>query len=172
MDEQPEDEERVAFCHREHPRLVGALSLYTGNRDLARELAQEALAIACRDWSKVSRMHAPGVWVQRVALNLAKRQFSRWRAERRALARRGPDKTALGEADVTDRVAVRQAVAGLPRRQRTALVLRYYADLPVAEVAEVMGCAPGTVKALTSQAVARLRDRGGLIDVQEVPDAR
>ena len=171
MDEQGE-EARVAFCHREHPRLVGTLSLYTGDGDLARELAQEALAIACRDWPKVSRMGAPGVWVQRVALNLAKRQFSRWRAERRALARRGPDEQTLREADVADHVAVRQAVAGLPRRQRTALVLRYYADLPVGEVAEVMGCAPGTVKALTSQALARLRDRGGLIDVQEVPDAR
>ncbi|CAN5435410.1 hypothetical protein BH23ACT7_BH23ACT7_03670 [soil metagenome] len=54
-----EQDPRVAFCHREHRRLVGALTLYCGDAELARDLAQEALARACRDWSKVSRMAAP-----------------------------------------------------------------------------------------------------------------
>ena len=51
---------------------------------------------------------------------------------------------AEGSADPTpvDAVTVRQAVAALRERQRTALVLRYYADLPVAEVAALMGAAP------------------------------
>jgi RNA polymerase sigma factor (sigma-70 family) len=50
-------------------------------------------------------------------------------------------------------------VAALPRRQRAALVLRYFSDLSVDRTAEVLGCAPGTVKSLTSQAIASLRDR-------------
>ena len=52
----------------------------------------------------------------------------------------------------------------LPLRQRTALVLRYYSDLSVQETADVMGCAPGTVKSLTSQALAALRQTAGLVD--------
>jgi RNA polymerase sigma factor (sigma-70 family) len=52
---------------------------------------------------------------------------------------------------------VRAAVATLPSRQRAAVVLRYFNDLSVADTAEILGCAEGTVKALTSQAVANLR---------------
>jgi RNA polymerase sigma factor (sigma-70 family) len=62
-------------------------------------------------------------------------------------------------ADVTDALAVRAAVAALPPRQRAAVVLRYFADLSVDQTAAVLGCAPGTVKSLTSQAIASLRDR-------------
>ena len=63
------------------------------------------------------------------------------------------------DPDPADAVAVRRAVAALPRRQRTAVVLRYYADLPVAEVPVLMGCAPGTVKSLTRKALTALRQR-------------
>ena len=54
-------------------------------------------------------------------------------------------------------LAVRAAVASLPRRQRAALVARYFADLSVSDTAVLLGCAPGTVKALTSQAISRLQ---------------
>jgi RNA polymerase sigma factor (sigma-70 family) len=102
-------------------------------------------------------MDSPEAWAFRVAFNLAASRFRRGAAERRARARLGPpDDHATDHADA---VAVRQAVAALPRRQRAALVLRYFADLPVDRTAEVLGCAPGTVKSLTSQAIASLRDR-------------
>src|SRR5918992_733978 len=77
----------TAFCRREHPRLVGALSLYCGDLFLAEELAQEALARVCRDWSRVRRMDHPAAWAQRVAINLANSQFRRRAAERRARQR-------------------------------------------------------------------------------------
>jgi RNA polymerase sigma factor (sigma-70 family) len=54
---------------------------------------------------------------------------------------------------------VRAAILELPPRQRQAVVLRYHADLTVEDTAAVMRCAPGTVKALTSQALANLRAR-------------
>ena len=92
----------------------------------------------------------------RVAVNLARSRRRRQQAEQRALARVGAVAGALA-ADVADSVAVRDAVAALPERMRAALVLRYFADLPVAEVAEILECAPGTVKSLTSQAIDRLR---------------
>lgn len=167
----PLDSEQAAFCRREHPRLVGALTLYSGDRGLAEELAQEALARACRAWPRVAAMAAPGAWVHRVAINLAKRHFRRqrlWQAVLRRHAGRAPDDH--HDEDVAATLAVRAAVAALPPRQRTALVLRYYSDLPVAEVAAAMGCAPGTVKALTHKAVARLREHGGLLDDAEVTE--
>ena len=58
---------------------------------------------------------------------------------------------------LTTALDVRAALAQLTDRQRAAVVLRYRADLPIAEIAEVMDCAPGTVKATLHQALARMR---------------
>ena len=155
-----DEDPRVEFCRREHPRLVGALSLYCGDSYLAEELAQEALARACRSWSRIRDYDSPGAWAHRVALNLANSHFRRRTYERRArerLAARTPQ--AHHDSDSAVAMAVREAVRQLPVRQRTALVLRYFSDLPVADVARLMGCAEGTVRALTAQAVAALRGR-------------
>jgi RNA polymerase sigma-70 factor (ECF subfamily) len=163
------DDPRVEFCRREHSRLVGALSLYCGDTYLAEEIAQEALARACRSWGRIQDYDSPGAWTHRVALNLASSHFRRRAYERRArerLAARTP--AAHHDPDTAVNVAVREAVAALPPRQRAALVLRYFSDLPVAEVAKHMGCAEGTVRALTSQAVAALRGRLA-VEVTEEP---
>lgn len=167
------EEAQVAFCRREFPRLVGTLTLYCGDPDVAADLAQEALARACRRWGRVSEMAAPGAWVHRVGINLANRHFRRHRSEQEAARRAEALNADPLPADEAEAVAVRAAVADLPRRQRTALVLRYFSDLPVRDVAELMGCREGTVKALTSQAIAALRQRSGLLpDDEEAHDAR
>jgi DNA-directed RNA polymerase specialized sigma24 family protein len=70
--------------------------------------------------------------------------------------------------DLAEAFAIRQAIAALPRRQRTALVLRYYADLPIGEVAALMGCAPGTVKSLTNRAISALRAADQQPSIHEV----
>lgn len=146
----------VRFCTREHPRLVGALSLYCGDADLAEELAQEALARVCRDCGRLTSVRSPGAYTHRVAINLANSWFRRRAAERRAVQRHaaGPDDS---RPDPADALTVRAAIAALPRRQRTALVLRYYSDLAAAEVAALMGCAEPTVRAHTHKALAALR---------------
>jgi RNA polymerase sigma factor (sigma-70 family) len=152
------DDGRVEFCEREFPHLVGAVALYCGDVAVAEEIAQEALARACRYWPRVSQYDAPGAWARRVALNLASSHLRRRALERRARARlaaRTPD--AYEGSDVADAVTVRRAVSSLPPRQRLALVLRYYADLSVADTAAQMRCAEGTVKALTAQGIAALR---------------
>jgi RNA polymerase sigma-70 factor (ECF subfamily) len=145
------------FCRELHPRLVGALALHCGDRDVAQELAQETFARVWERWSSVRTMDSPEAWAFRVGFNLAASRFRRAAAERRARARFGPP--AEHVPDTADALAVRAAVGALPPRQRAAIVLRYFADLPVAQAAEVLGCAPGTVKSLTSQAIATLRDR-------------
>lgn len=164
----PEDALEV-FCRREHPRLVGALSLYCGDVALAEEIAQEALYRACRRWSQVGDMAAPGAWVHRVAINLANSAYRRGRAERRARQRQvGPHH----DVDLTAVLAVRQAVAALPKRQRAALVLRHYGGYSVAETAALLGVSGGAVKQLTHRAITTLREelpREAILP--EVPDA-
>ncbi|MGH2774808.1 MAG: RNA polymerase sigma factor [Actinomycetota bacterium] len=163
--------ELASFCRREYPRLVGALSLYCGDRHVAEELAQEAIARVCRDWHRVKGMDAPGAWTHRVAINLANSHLRRRAAERNArqrLAARGTE--VFDEPDTASAVALRQAVAKLPRRQRIALVYRYYLDLSVREAAELMECPDGTVKTLTARAISNLR-REDLIEAGGVPDA-
>ncbi|WP_165865731.1 RNA polymerase sigma factor [Vallicoccus soli] len=158
-----------AVCRREHPRLVAALTAYTGDRDLAVELSQEALARALLHWREVQGMDAPGAWLHRVAMNLANSHFRRRRYERLALRRaaaRVPASVDAPEPPLGG--AVRTALAELPPRQREAVVLRYVLDLSVEQAAERMGCAAGTVRALTAQGTARLRRHPGLADLQEV----
>lgn len=150
------DPELVGFCKREHPRLVGALSLYCGDAAVAEELAQEALYRACRDWPHVRGLAAPGPWVHRVAVNLANSRFRRQRAEARAYRRRGPDAELPG-ADPADVLAVHAALAQLPARQRQAVVLRHLLGFTTAEVAAVLGASEGAVKQLTLRGVTALR---------------
>jgi RNA polymerase sigma-70 factor (sigma-E family) len=163
------DQDLVTFCRTERTRLVGTLAWYTGSRQVAEELAQDALAKLCVHWPRVRAMDHPRAWLHRVAINLAKSWFRRQAAERRCLARHGPGQLESGEADRADVVAVRRAVASLPERQRTALVLRHYVGCSVAEVAATMGCAEGTVKSLTSRAITILRDQHDLVELERVP---
>lgn len=161
---EPEPVELSDFCRREWPRLVGSLSLYTRDGDLAQELAQETLARVCRDWRKVSRLEAPGAWAQRVALNLARSHF-RHRAVVRRLHHRVASTERVDEPDVACAIAVRSALGQLPERQRLAVVLRYFADLSVADTAAVMRCPQGTVKTLTREAIFGLRSAGLITDM-------
>jgi RNA polymerase sigma factor (sigma-70 family) len=158
------------FCRRESLRLVGALTLYTGDVQLAEELTQETLTRVAQAWGKVSRMDAPGVWAYRIALNLARSHFRRMRVARRVQAQLAGAGSAVSAPDTAEALAVRSAVAALPERLRRALILRYWFDLPVADVADAMGCPPNTVKTLTRRAVAALREAHLIDDEPEAAD--
>jgi RNA polymerase sigma-70 factor (sigma-E family) len=158
------DDAFAGFCARVRPNLVGALALHCGDRGVAEEVAQDALARTWERWTKVQRMPNPTAWTYRVAFNLATSWFRRRAAETRARQRDQPVEPA--PRDHAQAVAVRAAVAALPPRRRTAVVLRYYLDLSVADTAEVMGCSPGTVKALCAQATATLRSHPLLTEVE------
>ncbi len=140
----------------EHPRLVAMVLAMTGDRGLAEDVAQEALARAYRRWDVVATYDRPGAWVRRVALNLTSSARRRRGSERRALARIAA-RRAETVPDPTDAdTDVWGLVRSLPRRQATALVLYYLADESVASVAEAMGCAEGTAKAHLHQGRAAL----------------
>lgn len=150
------DAELAAFCAERQRDLVGLLALLTGDRFVAEELAQEALARCCEHWPRVRTLARPDAWLWRVARNLAASRFRRRAAERRANARVG-ETGAVNDPDGGDAVAIRQAVAALPRRQREVLVLRWYLGSSVSETAQELSCAEGTVKSLTHKAMANLR---------------
>lgn len=166
-----DDNEVAAFCRDVRPQLVGVLSLHVGSAAVAEELAQETLVRVWERWPKVRELDSPHGWVHRVGLNLARSWWRRRRAEQRAHDRQaaGAERVAAEGGDV----GVRHAVAGLPRRQREALVLTVVAGYSTAEAGEAMGCAPGTVKALCAQARQRLRaDVGDATDDADHGDRR
>lgn len=140
------DADLSEVCRREYPRLVGLLALHVGDRPTAEELAQEALLQLCRRWSSVDQ---PRAWLTAVATNLGRSWLRRRLAERRAYGRHGRPPDRSHDPDHAAITTIRQAVAALPTRQRTTVVLRFYEQLSVAETAAVMGCAEGTVKANT-----------------------
>jgi RNA polymerase sigma factor (sigma-70 family) len=168
----PIPDDLASFCEVQRPRLVGMLGLHCGDADVAEELAHDAIAKACEKWPKVRQMEFPEAWIWRVALNLATSYFRRKAAEKRASTRlqARPDE-AIPDPSSTWAVEVRQAVASLPPRQRSALVLRYYLDLSIIETAQVMDCSEGTVKALTHKAEASLRGHPSLAGVRGAVDA-
>jgi RNA polymerase sigma factor (sigma-70 family) len=124
--------------------VFGALALYTGDPALAEELTQEVMLRVWRSWPTASTKDRPERWALRVGLNLAKSRWRRLRLERREIAPSPRIEDAGG--DLADALAVRAAVVALPRRQRAAIVLRYFNDLSVADTAAVLSCAEGTVK--------------------------
>lgn len=165
------EEAFTAFCDREYPVIVGALSLWCGDRGLAEEVASEAFARAYRDWRRIAHLDAPGAWVRRVAINLANSTFRRRRVERRACRRLAATTVPEpNEHDGAQNVAVREALQQLRQEHRTVLVLRYFLDLSIAEVAQTMGRSPTSVTTLTQRASAALREALGDGDaiVQEV----
>jgi RNA polymerase sigma-70 factor (ECF subfamily) len=155
------------FCQAEWRRLVGALSLYTGDAALAEELAQEAIARACTHWRRVRTMDAPGAWLHRVARNLAHSHARRSRIG--VLAHERARQATPAPVAAEDAVALRLVISGLPERERDAIVLRFYLGYSVRETAAVLDCPEGTVKTLTHRAIGRLRD-AGIVD-EEVIDA-
>ena len=133
--------------------------LLTGDWALAEDLVQTALVRAWPRWERILHRDDPEIYVRRVMLNTWSTWYRRkWRGEKPAAAM--PDSAAAGDmvAEVAVRLAVREALGSLPRRQRAVLVLRIYDDLSEAQVAEVLGCTVGTVKSTMSRALAKLRE--------------
>lgn len=152
----------AAFCEAQIPRLVGALTLYCGDRGVAEELAQEALARSVQHWNKIGSSDRREGWVYRVGINLANSRFRRALAERRANQKAvGRGEHVTHDADVAAALTVRRVVSELPRRQRAAITLRFYLDLPVTEVAQIMECPESTVKSLTRRGLSRLQQELG-----------
>ena len=142
------------------PRLVRTAYAVSGDLGVAEDAVQTAFAKAYRSWRRISRMEAPvaysGRWPSTRCSTTAVWPAVGTRSpvtSRRTRAVAGSPDDALAHDEMW------QAISSLPPRQRAVLVLRYYEDLSEQQIAEVLGCRPGTVKSQASAALATLRTR-------------
>jgi RNA polymerase sigma factor (sigma-70 family) len=128
--------------------MVRLAALTTGSVSVAEEIVQDAFVQLYRHRHRIRYLRA---WVRKAVINGC-RDWIRRRA-------RHPD-TDDGDGFVTHdderAIVVRDALRLLTPRQRAAVVLRFYADLPEREIAELLGCRPGTVKSTLAQSLAKL----------------
>lgn len=138
--------------YRDHfAPLVRLAALLTGSASVAEEVVQDAF-VRCR--GAIDTVDRPAAYL-RVAVVNGCRSFHR----RRALALgRVPRMGALVASTEPELHELADVLAALPARQRSVLVLRYYADLSESEIAEALGCRPGTVKSLAHRGLARMRE--------------
>jgi RNA polymerase sigma-70 factor (ECF subfamily) len=138
----------------------------TGRQDLAEDQVAEAFVRAFAAWHKVSRHPAPRAWVVRTALNAG---ASSWRRTRRELPLAAGDHDAAAAAESRNGLdpVVARALQRLPERQREVVALRVLLDLDIEHTAQLLGIAPGTVRAHLSRAVASLRHELGTTKTTE-----
>ncbi len=143
-----------SFCREHFVSVARTAFLITGDVEEAEDLAQEAFVRAYEGWGRVSDMERPDAWVHRVVTNLA---ISSWRRRRVRSSQGVPPLQDVPEPDAPD-VVLARALRSLTPAQRAAVVLRYYLDWSATEAAEALGKKASTVRVLTHQGLARLRE--------------
>ncbi len=146
--------EFTAFFRAEFRRVVRTVYLIVNDRGRAEDIAQDAFVKLLDHWAKVSRYEQPDAWVRRVAIRLASRTAKRERM-RSVLEGRFRLVEATLEPDEPPG-DVLKAVRRLPPTQRAAVVLFYVEDRPIAEIAELLDCAPSTARVHLFKARQRL----------------
>lgn len=139
----------------QHQRsLLAFAELLVGDRHQAEDVVQTALARAFLRWSRLSEPDQdPLAYVRRIIVNENISVWRRWRRHERPIAE-PPERT--GAPDPTPDTTW-ELLQSLSVQQRTALTLRFYSDLSVADTASRMGCSAGSVKTHTSRGLAHLR---------------
>lgn len=150
-----------AFYERELKSVIGLAYALSGSRSAAEDLAQDAFLAAHKSWDRIGRYDKPEAWVRRVVANMSVSLFRRKVREAQALARMNVPGMVLPGLPEEDE-EFWKAVRALPKRQSQAIALYYLEDLSVAEIAEILDCAQGTVKAHLHKGRAKLASRLGL----------
>ncbi len=148
------DVEFTAFFLAEYPRMVRTVFLVVHDRGRAEEIAQDAFIQLLDRWATVAGYDQPAAWVRRVAIRMAVRAVKRERM-RTLLERRSTGPDIVPDLPVP-RSEVLAAVRSLPTNQRVAVVLHYFEDRPVAEIADALGCAAATARVHLHKARQRL----------------
>jgi len=146
------------FVTEHYPALLGYAFLLTGDPADAEDLLQTGLVRVGLAWSRLRDRSAAPAYVRKI---LVRECANGWRSRSREVARLrrvaspGPQPDIAGQ--VADSDVVWRALNSLSARQRAAIVLRFYDDLTEMQIAETLGCSAGTVKSLSSRALAKLR---------------
>jgi RNA polymerase sigma-70 factor (ECF subfamily) len=151
------------FFRDQFAYVTRTIHLIVRDRARAEDITQDAFLQLFRDWPRISKYDRPDAWVRRVAIRLAFRALRRdafWVNVRSLFVTR----PAEHQVDV-DVIA---AVGQLPRAQRAAIVLHYYEDRPVAEIAQLLGCSESTARVHLHRGRRRLAkllgEEGGHVD--------
>lgn len=149
-----------AFFRASWARLFRTAYAVSGDHQHAEDAVQTAMVRICARWSRVRRMASPEAYARKVVVNECLDR-------RRRRSARFETPADMSTAEIVEQVSTDlpdlwDAILGLPPRQRAVVVLRYYEGLSEAEIADVLGCRPGTVKSQASAALARLRTRVSL----------
>ena len=147
------------FAATRMPGVLRFAAVLAGDQATAEDLAQEVLIRAYARWDRIGCLDRPELYVRKMMLN----EFLSWR---RRSSRQIPAGGMASEpasiapdhaAEYNEREALLAELGKLPRRQRAVLVLRYYEDRGDSEIADLLGCSPGTVRSHASRALAALR---------------
>jgi RNA polymerase sigma factor (sigma-70 family) len=141
--------ELLAVYRSEYDGFVRLAYLLLGSTHLAEEVVQEAFLGAQSAWERVRT--SPGGYVRSAVVNGAKGALRRQGVEER----HRPDPPPPGAPE--ELVDLRDSLLRLPLAQRSAIALRYWADLPDDETAEILGCRPATVRSHIARGVAQMR---------------
>jgi RNA polymerase sigma-70 factor (sigma-E family) len=158
------DEEFADFVNGRFTALQRFGYLLTGNWHSAEDLVQASLAKVWFHRKSLRSVSALESYTRTVMVNTNTQWWRRkWKGETPTDTL--PEPLAPSEfGTVDDRDRLLRALATLPRRTRAALVLRFFEDLPDAEIAKVMGCSVGTVKSTVSRGLVKLREHHLLAD--------
>ncbi|MGW4497071.1 SigE family RNA polymerase sigma factor [Micromonospora sp. NPDC004336] len=150
------EQEYVDYVTARIPALRRLAYLLAGDEHRADDLVQQTITTLYVKWRRARAADRIDAYVRTMLVRtyLSERRLA-WARVR--LFRETPEPPPFEDHGIEERQVVRAALSQVPRRQRAVLVLRFYHDLPVDEVAEVLGCSPGTVKSQTSRGLATLR---------------
>jgi RNA polymerase sigma-70 factor, ECF subfamily len=161
MSHHERDDAFTAFVAARSSSLLRTAYLLTGDHGLAEDLLQTALTKTYLAWARIRDRDAVEAYVRQTMITTQTSWWRRrWHGEMPTETL--PESTYDAATATSDeRVRVFPHLLALPARQRAVVVLRYYEDLPEAEIARLLGCTPGTVKSQAYRALATLRERLG-----------
>lgn len=148
--------EFAEYVARQRPALMRFATVLTCRTWLAEDLVSDVLGRAFERWDRISGMAEPNAYVRRMVVN----EYLSWRRRRTRTSPRAEVEAVVisdGADERAERDAMIRRLAGLPSKQRAAVVLRYYAGLSDAEIATQLGCRETTVRSQIHRALNALR---------------
>lgn len=138
--------------------MRGTAFLLCGDWHRAEDLVQTTFVKLYRAWSRIEARHAMDVYTRQILVHTYLDEARRGFFFREKVTAEQTERMAPPAGSPEDRLVLLHALAGVPPRQRAALVLRFWEDLSVDETAKAMGCSTGTVKSQTARGLDALRD--------------
>jgi RNA polymerase sigma-70 factor (sigma-E family) len=160
------DEALTRLYTSQYRKLVRIAAMLLDDTGLSEEVVQDAYVRMHGAWSRIRDPKSAEAYLRTAVVNLARSRMRRRLVAQKHAPKPLPDAPSAehGALESLERDRVVAALHSLPGRQRECLVLRYYADLSEAQIAEAMGISAGAVKSHASRGMAAMRAR-----LQEAP---